>query len=64
MIIGFIGADRGREEFDYFASTHIRTMFISGVPCIRGEVPRTEIRALELDITRDSNLKIRLTPIV
>ncbi len=26
VVIGFIGADRGRGEFDYFASTHIRTM--------------------------------------
>ncbi|MCD6209409.1 MAG: hypothetical protein J7J01_00700 [Methanophagales archaeon] len=26
VVIGFIGADRGRGGFDYFASTHIRTM--------------------------------------
>ncbi|MCW7072944.1 MAG: hypothetical protein OCU20_03480 [Methanophagales archaeon] len=41
-----------------------RTMFISGCTVHQGEVPRTEIHALELDITRDSNLEIRLTPIV
>jgi len=67
VVIGFIGADRGRENLTT-SRPHIsepcRTMFISGVPCIRGEVPRTEIHALELDITGDSNLEIRLTPIV
>ena len=31
-----------------FASTHIKTKFISGIPCIYGLVPRTEIYALEL----------------
>jgi len=63
VVIGFTGADRGRGRFDFFASTHIRTMFISGVPCVCGEVPRTEIHALELDIST-GNPEIRLTPIV
>ncbi len=63
VVIGFTGADRGRGRFDFFASTHIRTMFISGVPCLCGEVPRTEIHALELDIST-GNPEIRLTPIV
>ena len=48
-----------REKMDSFASTHIKTEFISSVPCIYGVVPRTEIYALDV-----SKSVISLTPIV
>ncbi len=57
------GGRRGCEELDSFASVHIKTKFVSGVPCIYGERPRTEIYAMELD-TSDNNPQIKLTPIV
>jgi len=57
------GGIRGSEELDSFASAHIKTKFVSGVPCIYGERPRTEIYAMELD-TSDNNPQIKLTPIV
>lgn len=50
---------REREEMVPFASTHIKTKFISGIPCIYGMMPRTEIYALDI-----SKPVISLTPIV
>jgi len=48
-----------REKMDSFASTQIKTEFISGVPCVYGMIPRTEIYALDI-----SKPVISLTPIV
>ncbi len=50
---------REREEMVPFASTHIKTEFISGIPCVYGMMPRTEIYALDI-----SKPIISLTPIV
>jgi KaiC/GvpD/RAD55 family RecA-like ATPase len=51
----------GRERADMvpFASTHIKTESISGIPCVYGMIPRTEIYALDI-----SKPVISLTPIV
>ncbi|KAF5427075.1 hypothetical protein C5S39_14040 [Candidatus Methanophagaceae archaeon] len=57
------GGRKGCDELESFASTHIKTNFISGVPCIYGEFPRTGIHAMELD-TSENMPKIKLTPIV
>ena len=54
--------EKGR-EMDSIASTHIKTKFISGIPCIYGEMPRTEIYAMELS-TSKGFLDITLTPII
>jgi KaiC/GvpD/RAD55 family RecA-like ATPase len=50
---------REREDMVPFASTHIKTKFISGIPCVYGMMPRTEIYALDI-----SKPAISLTPIV
>jgi len=50
---------REREEIVSFASTHIKTKFISGIPCVYGMIPRTEIYALDI-----SKPVISLTPIL
>jgi KaiC/GvpD/RAD55 family RecA-like ATPase len=50
---------REREEMVSFASTHIKTEFISGIPCVYGIMPRTGIYALDI-----SKPVISLTPIV
>lgn len=36
------------EELSSSASVYIKTKFISGIPCLYGEMPRTEIHALEM----------------
>lgn len=51
----------GSEEWDSFASTYIKTKYISGVPCIYGELPRTGIYALEQE---ECPPQIKLTPVV
>lgn len=61
-VMCFVGR-KGCDELESFASTHIKTKFISGVPCIYGEFPRTEIHAMELDMSENIP-KIKLTPIV
>ena len=61
-VMCFVGK-KGYGELDSFASTHLKTKFISGVPCVYGEHPRTEIYAMEFD-TSESMYQIKLIPIV
>ncbi len=48
VVICFMSTDDERRRVDYPVTTYIRTMFISGVPCLYGVLPRTGIHALEL----------------
>ncbi len=53
------------EELGSIASTHIKTKFISGIPCLYGERPRTEIYAMEMEPSAQLGVPvITLTPIV
>lgn len=65
-VICYAGRKGGEEmELESFASTHLKTKFIYGIPCIYGESPRTEIYAMELKMkTSKSYYDVKLTPIV
>jgi len=66
VVMCFGGREGGTgKEMDSIASTHIKTKFISGIPCIYGEMPRTEIYAMEFEpSTPEVFPVIALTPIV
>lgn len=49
--------ETNKKEVVSLASTYIKLRMISGVPCVYGEIPRTEIYAIELP-------ELKLTPIV
>jgi KaiC/GvpD/RAD55 family RecA-like ATPase len=62
----FGGEEGGKgKELGSVASTQIKTKFISGIPCFFGEVPRTEIYAMEMEPPAHRGFPaISLTPIV
>lgn len=62
----FGGKEGGKgKELDSVASTHIKTKYISGIPCFYGEMPRTEIYAMEIEPSGQRGYPdISLTPIV
>ncbi|MBN1762731.1 MAG: hypothetical protein JW878_06625 [Methanomicrobia archaeon] len=62
----FSGDEGGKgKELDSVASTQIKTKFISGIPCLYGEMPRTEIYAMEMEPPAQGGFPaISLTPIV
>ena len=66
VVMCFGGREGGTgKETDSIASTHIKTKFISGIPCIYGEMPRTEIYAMEFEQSTPEGFPvIALTPIV
>jgi len=66
VVMCFGGREGGNgKEMESIASTHIKTKFISGIPCIYGEMPRTEIYAMEFEpSTAEVFPVIALTPIV
>jgi len=65
-VICYAGRKGGKEmELESITSTHLKTKFIYGIPCIYGESPRTEIYAMELNTSKSSfAFDIKLTPIV
>lgn len=62
----FGGEEGGKgKELDSVASTQIKTKFISGIPCLYGEMPRTEIYAMEMEQPAQGGFPaLSLTPIV
>ena len=62
----FGGEEGGKgKELGSVASTHIKTKYISGIPCFYGEIPRTEIYAMEMEPAAQRGFPdISLTPIV
>jgi len=66
VVMCFAGREGGKgEELRPIISTRIKTKFISGIPCIYGEMPRTELYAMELESPAQEGFPvITLTPIV
>lgn len=66
VVMCFGGSEGGEgKELSSIASTHIKTKFISGIPCLYGEMPRTEIYAMEMEPPAQKGFPvISLTPIV
>ncbi len=66
VVLCYGGKEGGKgKELSSATSIHIKTQFISGVPCLYGEMPRTEYYGLELDPTAQHSFPaISLTPIV
>jgi len=62
----FGGEEGGKgKELSSVASTQIKTKFISGIPCFFGEMPRTEIYAMEMEPPAQRGFPaLSLTPIV
>jgi KaiC/GvpD/RAD55 family RecA-like ATPase len=53
------------EDLSTVTTNHIKTKYIAGVPCFYGELPRTELYAMELaPVARTGFPDITLTPIV
>jgi hypothetical protein len=65
-VICYAGRKGEKEmELESIASSHLKTKFIYGIPCLYGESPRTEIYAMELNTSKSSfAFDIKLTPIV
>jgi KaiC/GvpD/RAD55 family RecA-like ATPase len=63
VIMCYAGRDEGKgKEIEPIASIYIKTKLFSGIPCIYGEFPRTEIYAMELN-TSDGFPVINIIPI-
>jgi KaiC/GvpD/RAD55 family RecA-like ATPase len=66
VVMCFGGRERGKgKDLSTISSVHIKTKFISGIPCFYGEMPRTELYAMEMEPqAQESFPVIVLTPIV
>ncbi len=66
VVMCFGGQEGGKgKDLGTISSVHIKTKFISGIPCFYGEMPRTEIYAMEMEPqAQESFPVIALTPIV
>jgi KaiC/GvpD/RAD55 family RecA-like ATPase len=66
VVMCFGGREGGKgKDLNTISSVHIKTNFSSGIPCLYGEMPRTEIYAMEMEPhAQESAPIITLTPIV
>lgn len=66
VVMCFGGREGGKgEDLSSVTSIHIKTKFISGIPCLYGEMPRTELYAIEMEpLAQNGFPVITLTPIV
>ena len=66
-VVMCFGGQEGNKVKDLspITSVHIKTKFISGIPCIYGMMPRTEIYAMEMEPMAQEGFPVMtLTPIV
>ncbi|MBN1455274.1 MAG: AAA family ATPase [Methanomicrobia archaeon] len=66
VVLCYSSKDGGqKKDLNSITATHLKTQFISGVPCLYGEMPRTEYFGLELAPTTQNSVSIiSLKPIV
>ncbi|MCK4735919.1 MAG: hypothetical protein KAT65_25920, partial [Methanophagales archaeon] len=53
VIMCYVGREQGKgKEIESIASIHFKTKLFSGIPCIYGESPRTEIYTMGLSYSK------------